>query len=437
MDNMANKQLESLNQQFNEFFEIYRQAINRCGVLENEFWIWYSLIMFEGEQSQKEICKVWSLSKQTVNTLVAQMVRKGYAFLEVVPGTRNRKNIHLTATGQAYGKSIVLPMTEAEQRAFQQIPPDDRLTFLRILRQYITFLKDEFRENSGSHTSLELPAKSTNGKPMNLLFAINHKYIPLLLSCLHSIQIRGGGGRYQVYVLHSDLTDEMKESVQQAAGTPFQFQFIHVPENLFAGFPETARYPKQIYYRLAAPLLLPGDLDRVLYLDVDTVVINPLTQLYHTDFAGNWFAACTHTGDFLQKFNKFRLKIEKDVPYINTGVMLMNLPQLRQHLDLEQIRKYGLENQRLLVLPDQDILTALYGDRVKILDTLLYNINDRILAFYNANPANPTLNLKWVRENSVVIHYFGKNKPWEPHYIGILDTFYHEYGLPLKSDTKK
>ena len=145
MDNMANKQLESLNQQFNEFFEIYRQAINRCGVSENEFWIWYSLIMFEGEQSQKEICKVWSLSKQTVNTLVAQMVRKGYAFLEVVPGTRNRKNIHLTATGQAYGKSIVLPMTEAEQRAFQQIPPDDRLTFLRILRQYITFLKDEFR----------------------------------------------------------------------------------------------------------------------------------------------------------------------------------------------------------------------------------------------------------------------------------------------------
>jgi len=38
-----------------------------------------------------------------------------------------------------------------------------------------------------------------------------------------------------------------------------------------------------------------------------------------------------------------------------------------------------------------------------------------------------------VRDNSVVIHYFGKNKPWNEHYFGILDTFFHQYGLPIRA----
>lgn len=64
----------------------------------------------------------------------------------------------------------------------------------------------------------------------------------------------------------------------------------------------------------------------------------------------------------------------------------MNLPELRQHLDLGAIRQFTLEHQRLLVLPDQDVLTALYGDKVKIADALRYNISDRILIFHNADP---------------------------------------------------
>lgn len=130
MDNLAREQLEQLNQQVNELVDIYRQTINRRSVSENEFWIWYSLIMLAGEHSQHEICDLWSLSKQTVNTQVSRMVRKGYASLEAVPGTRNRKNIRLTRAGRDYGdygEGIVLPVIQAEQRAFQRVPPDDRL----------------------------------------------------------------------------------------------------------------------------------------------------------------------------------------------------------------------------------------------------------------------------------------------------------------------
>lgn len=269
---------------------------------------------------------------------------------------------------------------------------------------------------------------------MNLLFAIDRPYIPLLLSCLRSIALRGGAERYEVYILHSDLPAEEEDRITAVAGANFSFHFLSVPRQLFSGFPETRRYPVQIYYRLAAPLLLPPELDRVLYLDVDTVVINPLTELYHTGLDGHLFAACSHTREFLQKFNQFRLKLDRDVPYVNTGVMVMNLSLLRQELHLEDIRRFALENQHALMLPDQDILTALYGHRVKVMDTLRYNLSDRVISFHNANPKNRRIDLDWVRDNAVIIHYFGRNKPWNDHYNGILDVFYHQYGRPTEKE---
>lgn len=268
---------------------------------------------------------------------------------------------------------------------------------------------------------------------INLLFSIDRKFMPLLLSCLHSITERGGAGVYHAYILHSDLRKEDEADIRIVGGEMVVPHFIKVPPDLFEGFPETKRYPVQIYYRLAAPYLLPSSLDRILYLDVDTIIINSLETVYDTDFNGNYFAACTHTKEFLQKVNQVRLQTEDDVPYINTGVMLMNLPLLRRYLDLSEIRRYALDHQHTLILPDQDILTALYGGNVKILDSLRYNLSDRTLFAYNAERNHEKLDLAWVRENSVIIHYFGKNKPWDNHYLGILDTFYWEYGLPLKA----
>lgn len=269
------------------------------------------------------------------------------------------------------------------------------------------------------------PQRESTGS-MNLLFCINRKFITLFVSCIRSIVRSGGYAHYDAYVLHSDFDQRGIDALGQDFRGQVDFHFIRVPETLFEGFPESDRYPKQIYYRLAAPLLLPKDLDRILYLDVDTVIINPLTELYETDFAGNFYVGCTHTREFLTKINQARLKSEKAVSYINTGVLLLNLPALRENVSLAEIRAYTQERKHALLLPDQDILTALYGDKVKLADTMRYNLSDRILAFYNADRSHEKADLAWVRAHSVVIHYCGKNKPWHDDYIGVLGVFYQE-----------
>lgn len=143
MNHPAKEQFELVIQQMNALMDIYRSEVRANGISENEFWLWYILILADGEHSQQDICNTWSFSKQTINTIVNRMVREGYAALEVVPGTRNRKNIHLTPAGRQYGESVILPVIQAEQRALDRMEPAELEACSHALGKYIRLLKEE------------------------------------------------------------------------------------------------------------------------------------------------------------------------------------------------------------------------------------------------------------------------------------------------------
>ncbi len=143
MNYNAKGQLEIINHSLKEIAGIYRNAVSTSGISENEFWIWYTLVEIGGEYTQQDICVAWSLSKQTVNTIVKNMVQKEYAVLEAVAGTRNHKIIRLTEAGREYGKKIVLPIAAAEQKAIDRIPLDEQLFCANILSKFIMILKEE------------------------------------------------------------------------------------------------------------------------------------------------------------------------------------------------------------------------------------------------------------------------------------------------------
>jgi len=91
--------------------------------------------------------------------------------------------------------------------------------------------------------------------------------------------------------------------------------------------------------------------------------------------------------------------------------MMLNLPELREKLRIDDIRRYANEKMHTFILPDQDIITALYGENVKLADTMRYNLSDRTLTLYNADPKNEKVDLESGRANTVIIHYCGKNRP--------------------------
>lgn len=264
---------------------------------------------------------------------------------------------------------------------------------------------------------------------MNILFTINREYIEHMMDCICSIVRFPCSDGYDVYIMHSNLLTEDEQEISGNIGERARVRFICVDERIGIDFPKSKRYPVQIYYRIFASAILPDTLDRILYLDGDTLVINPLDTLYNMDFEGNYILACTHIRKVLNTFNRVRLGIKEEYPYINSGVMLMNLKALRENQNFGEVADFVEKHKNAMLLPDQDMLTALYGEKIGLLDTMIYNLSDRMLSIYNADITHEKRGLKWAREQAVVIHYCGRQKPWNDNYHGVLGEFYKEIRL--------
>lgn len=268
---------------------------------------------------------------------------------------------------------------------------------------------------------------------MNILVSINQNYLGHLKTLVKSIALSNPEGYFDFYVMSRDLQEKHLEELQKTFNKQFRFHLIFITDNDIQLFPVVEkRYPVEIYFRLFAAKYLPENLDRVLYLDTDIVVINSLSQLYEMDFQNCYFIGTTHVQKLIHKFHEIRLDMNKAHVYLNTGVLLINLKLLR-NINVEgEVKDFIWKNKRKLMLPDQDIISALYGDKVKLVDDLKYNLGERGLRLYQIRN-KVVLDLDWIRKHTVIVHYYGRNKPWKKNYSGILNIFYQEV-LDAKKD---
>ncbi len=143
MDQQYKERGALINRQIKEIAGIYRDMLRRLGISDSEFWIWYALVADKGGHTQQDICSMWSLPKQTVNTIITRLRLKKYAYLEAVPGTRNHKIVRLTPAGRAYGERLILPIAQAEGQAFSRISSDELSAVTDIIDKYIGIIKQE------------------------------------------------------------------------------------------------------------------------------------------------------------------------------------------------------------------------------------------------------------------------------------------------------
>ena len=272
-----------------------------------------------------------------------------------------------------------------------------------------------------------------NSQKINLLVTLDANYIPHLNVMLSSTLHSNPNVFFDVYLLHSSLNKRDTISTQKVLGNSGKLIMINADEVGLEDAPTTARYPKEIYYRIFAAKYLPATLDRVLYLDPDLIVNGSLKELYTLPMDEYYFAAASHTGPIMRKMNELRLDMDDDSPYINSGVMLMNLKLLREEQDYSEVFRFIEKRKNFLILPDQDIISSLYGSKIYALDTYRYNMTERLFRLHA--PFEKNLDLEWIRKHSVIIHYCGRNKPWKENYSGSLDVFYNEAAARMKDKT--
>lgn len=263
-----------------------------------------------------------------------------------------------------------------------------------------------------------------NANPMNILVTLDANYLFCLNTMLSSLLHSNPGQFFRVYLLQSTVEESQVAETREILGACGELILLRADETGLEDAPTTARYPKEIYYRIFAARYLPDTLNRVLYLDPDIIVNGRLDELYALPMGNYYFAAASHVGELLSRFNQLRLDMGDNDPYINSGVMLMNLERLRAEQDEEAVFRFMHEHKKSLLLPDQDVISGLYGSKIYPLDPFRYNMTERLYARHA--PFEKELDVGWVRQNAVIIHYCGRNKPWKENYVGQLGVFYQE-----------
>lgn len=125
-----------------KYDSLYRGAAADFGLSDCSMWVLYYLQNAEEPLSQQDLIELMLFPKQTINSAVAGLAKKGYVTLEMIPNTKNRKRILLTDEGRDFTEKTVLRMIQAEERAVSKMSDIER--FVSLYTEFFEHLREEF-----------------------------------------------------------------------------------------------------------------------------------------------------------------------------------------------------------------------------------------------------------------------------------------------------
>lgn len=260
---------------------------------------------------------------------------------------------------------------------------------------------------------------------MNILVTFDKNYILPFQTMVKSFAINHPNSQPTFWLLHKEIEPsdlDLLISFCQKQGV--QLEPIQVSSSYFSKAKTTNRYPESMYYRLLAPIILPNHIERVLYIDPDTLILNNLSDLWNMELSDKqYFAAASHS--MLGISNSINnLRLNTDHSYFNSGVILMDLTKARKIVDLDEMietvnTSYNVE----LILPDQDLFNSLYGRYVVEIPDELYNYDTRFYQAYLLNSGNQ-YTMDWIMNNTRILHFCGKKKPWNTQGVSTFTSLY-------------
>lgn len=241
-----------------------------------------------------------------------------------------------------------------------------------------------------------------------IFFTIDDGYAPYLHVALISLTKNASKDRrYKIIVVYQELNEENRNNlaklVEDYPNFEMEFKFMKQSLDMITDRIENRLrsdyFTMTIYFRIFIPDMYP-EYDKAIYIDSDIIVPGDISELYDTDMHDNLIGVVTDgsVNDVpeLQRYMTESLGLKLG-DYFNSGMLLMNMKELRNvHLAehfLYLLNKYHFD----CVAPDQDYLNSMCYGKIEYLDSCW--------------DAMPNRNKPEI-ENPKIIHYNLFDKPW-------------------------
>ncbi len=253
----------------------------------------------------------------------------------------------------------------------------------------------------------------TNDK-IHIFYACDDNFVKFTIVSFESMKKNASKAfKYHIHVLHTNIEEQTMTTLLEMADDSFTVTFDDVSDymaNLCETLPIRDYYSNTTYYRMFIADMFP-ELDKVIYIDSDTVVQGDISELYNYDVENFDVAACHEQAmvqvDAYGKYVEVNLGIDRNA-YFNAGILLINCKRFREKKALENfVRLLGIYNFR--VTQDEDYLNLICRDHVLWLPQS-WN-TEALFADCDEKEAN-------------IIHYIMVSKPWHYHDCKFGDVFW-------------
>ena len=212
--------------------------------------------------------------------------------------------------------------------------------------------------------------------------------------------------KYKVYILNTNITDDMKNRLYALQNENFEVIFADVSsylESIKKKLPVRHYYSATTYYRLFIPEMY-AEYEKAIYIDSDTIIQGDISKLYNTDVSNFYMAGCREQA--MEQVDVYGTYCEKVVgvdrhAFFNAGIMLINCHEFREKQILKKFLK-TLNLYNFIVTQDEDYLNYLCKDHVYWLDQK-----------WNTELTDG-LDYPYDYKDAYILHYIMVNKPW--HY---------------------
>lgn len=247
-----------------------------------------------------------------------------------------------------------------------------------------------------------------NSMHYNIVIVSNDGYIQHAAVMLTSLFCTNKDKHFVIWLLTDGITKETMSKLQTVCVTHgAELKVITCGIDNLGDFP-VGQWNPIMYFKLLIPQLLPATEKRCLFLDVDMIVHDDITALYHWNLQDKVIAAAEDMPDCITF--KPRLGLKDTDFCINSGVMVCDLEKWRQMEHKQPIMDYATAIIHKIV-NEQDVIACYFKDKIALLPirwnmtTFYFNRCPKIFSKYLHG-------LDWAKKYPGIIHFAAPIKPW-------------------------
>lgn len=194
---------------------------------------------------------------------------------------------------------------------------------------------------------------------MNVLYTCDNNYVWLMgISMISLFENNKDVEELSVYLLGEKISEENKNLLFDISKKySRKCIVVDMPDIKISKSLVSTRWPKSAFSRLYSAELLPKDIERVLYLDCDTIVLQSLKDL---DGFLNERYPISGVKDCIGISYRRNIGLNSSSIYINAGVLLLNLNILRTMNISEMIENFLNTYSKTIYYADQDVLNGIF-----------------------------------------------------------------------------